>query len=315
MTNLLPRIDHYDATDGRRLAVRVWDAVGPPRGRVVFLHGITSHGGWYDRSCHYLAENGFEVHFLDRRGSGLNIDHRAGDADRCETWIDDVSVYLTALAHSPLPDREGPGEGSPTPPVNTDSPSPPSTLPLPPFPLHPPVLCGISWGGKLAVAVARQRPHLVRGLGLLCPGLYSPHEPGVLRRLLLAAPKPPRLQGRRVWIPLRDPALFTDSPKWREYIERDPLSLRTVTVRFARADRRLTRLARRSAPFLHLPMLLMLSGRDRIVDNGRTRIFLGRSPAVHKTLIEYPNAAHTLEFEPDPRPYFRDLADWLSRVV
>ncbi len=304
----LPRIDYYDAPDGRRLAVRVWDAVGPPRGRVVFLHGITSHGGWYDRSCHHLAEAGFEVHFLDRRGSGLNIDHRAGDVDRHETWIDDVAAHLDALAHIPLPRREGPGEGFPAPPAGADSQTPPS-------PLHPPVLCGISWGGKLAVAVARRRPHLVRGLGLLCPGLYSPHEPGPLRRLLLAAPKPPRMRERRVWIPLRDPALFTDTPKWLEYIEHDPLSLRTVTVRFAQADRQLTRLARRSAPFLHLPLLLVLSGRDRIVDNGRTREFLGRSPATHKTLIEYPNAAHTLEFEPDPLPYFRDLVDWLGRVV
>jgi acylglycerol lipase len=302
----MPRINYYSAADGRRLAARVWEATGPPRGRVVFLHGITSHGGWYDRSCRHLAEAGLEVHFLDRRGSGLNLSVEPGDVDRHETWIDDVAVYLDALAHIPLPPREGLGEGSET---------PPSALRLPSSPLRPPVLCGISWGGKLAVAVARRRPHLVKGLGLLCPGLYSPHEPGPLGRMLLATPKPARLQRRRVWIPLRAPALFTDSRQWRDHIASDPLSLRQVTIRFASADRRLTQLARESATFLHLPMLLMLSGRDRIVDNGLTRAFLRRTPTGHKTLVEYPHAAHTLEFEPDPLPYFRDLTDWIGRVV
>ena len=51
VSSLLPRIDFYSARDGRRLAVRVWNGIEPPRARVVMLHGITSHGGWYTRSC------------------------------------------------------------------------------------------------------------------------------------------------------------------------------------------------------------------------------------------------------------------------
>jgi alpha-beta hydrolase superfamily lysophospholipase len=58
-----------------------------------------------------------------------------------------------------------------------------------------------------------------------------------------------------------------------------------------------------------------LAGRDRIVTNRRTCAFWGRIAAAHTTLIEYPNAAHTLEFEPDPQPYFDDLADWLGRTI
>jgi alpha-beta hydrolase superfamily lysophospholipase len=59
----------------------------------------------------------------------------------------------------------------------------------------------------------------------------------------------------------------------------------------------------------------MLAGRDRIVANCRMRAYLSRTSAVHKTLIEYPNAAHTLEFEPDPQAYFADLADWIGRTI
>ncbi len=274
-----PRIEFYDAADGHRLAVRVWEADKSPTGRVVFLHGITSHGGWYHRSCEHLAGAGFEVHFLDRRGSGLNAEN-AGHVENWEAWIDDVAAYLERI-HGELPV----------------------------------VLCGISWGGKLAVAVARRHPGLVQGLALVCPGLYSPHEPGFVKRLALRLPTPSRMQHRRVKIPLRRPALFTDSPAWREFIGRDPLTLREVTWNFAREDRRLTRYARQSGPFIHTPLLMMLAGRDRIVDNRRTVAFFRRTAAVKRTLIEYPNAAHTLEFEADPVAYFEDLAEWIGGAI
>jgi acylglycerol lipase len=277
---LVPKIDFYPAPDGCRLALRVWDVASPPRARVVFLHGITSHSGWYDRSCAHLAGHDIEVHFLDRRGSGLNAD-QPGDIDRWTTWIGDVVAYLEQLGRD---------------------------LPV--------VLCGISWGGKLASAVARRHPGLVNALGLICPGLFSPHEPGVLKRAALRAPASARMRQRRhLQIPLRQPALFTDSREARKFIAEDPLTLRRVTWRFAREDRLLTRYARQAAPYLHMPLLLMLAGRDRIVDNRRMRAFFHRTGAVNRTLIEYPQAAHTLEFEPDPQAYFADLTNWVAAAA
>ena len=279
MTAPPPRIAFYDAADGRRLAARIFDSNATPRAHVVFLHGISSHGGWYVRSGLYLAAAGFQVHSLDRRGSGLNADQR-GDVDRWQTWIQDVAVYLERIH------REAPV-----------------------------VLCGISWGGKLAAAMARRHPGLIHGVALICPGLYSPHDPGIVRRSMLAVPVPQRIEQRQLHIPLQGPELFTDTPAWREYIAGDPLTLRRVTWRLARESFRLTRYAQQAAPFIHMPLLLMLAGRDRIVDNRRTTAFFRRTAAVKRTLIEYPNAAHTLEFEPDPREYFNDLAEWIGRTV
>jgi alpha-beta hydrolase superfamily lysophospholipase len=275
----LPRIDFYTAGDGRRLAVRVWNGIEPPRARVVMLHGITSHGGWYNRSCRHLHNCGFEVHFLDRRGSGLNAEAR-GDVDRHQTWLDDVTTYLEQV-------RNG----------------------------RPVVLCGISWGGKLAAAVARQQPGLLRGLALITPGLYSQLEPNPVERWALRIPVRQRMQNRRIEIPLQPASLFTETPDWHEFVERDPLALREMTYRFAQADNRLTRFAQQGAAYIHTPTLMMLSGRDRIVTNSRGRDFWGRIGAAHKMLIEYPNAVHTLEFEPDPDRYFADLADWIGRTI
>lgn len=274
-----PQIEFYSAGDGRRLAARVWHAAEKPVARIVFLHGITSHGGWYEQAARHLAAVGFDVHFLDRRGSGLNADE-PGDVASWRVWIDDVAAYLRSQEYR-----------------------------------LPTVLGGISWGGKLAPAVVRRYASLVDGVALICPGIYSPFLPRLFKRAVLAAPAPARLQSRRLAIPLRRAELFTDSPRWREFVRHDPLALRSVSWRFAQEDRRLTQYARASAPFVHCPMLLMLAGQDRIVDNGRTRVFFGHMAGHRKTLIEYPAAAHTLEFEPDPTPYFADLADWIGRTA
>ncbi len=283
-----PQIEFYSACDGRRLASRVWRTDGLPQARAVFLHGITSHGGWYDQAAKHLIRKGFDVHFLDRRGSGLNP-LEIGDVDDWRTWLSDVASYLNHMVEP------------------TATRSQPSRMPT--------ILCGISWGGKLAAAIARRYAALVDALVLICPGIYSPFMPRPFKRAILAARAPQRLQDRRLHIPLNRSDLFTDTLYWQEFIDRDPLALRRITWRFAQQDQRLTRFARASATFLHLPLLMILAGADRIVDNDRTRRFFGQSPTRRKTLIEYGGAGHTLEFERDPSTYFEDLADWLARTA
>lgn len=280
MVKLASVIESYTAADDRRLALRRYQPAQEPRANVVVLHGIISHSGWYDTSCSALADRGLDVHALDRRGSGLNA-QQPGDVDSMTSWIGDIIDYLTLLKQT----------GRPT------------------------FLLGISWGGKLAPAVARARPDLLAGLGMLCPGIYARQQPGRLKRSLMRVSGWLKIDRRTVRIPLQEPELFTDSPRWRSYIGSDPLTLRRITLRFAREDRRLTELTRSSAPFLHLPTLLVLAGRDRIVDNVRTRRYFAMLAAADKTLLEYSGAAHTLEFESDPDPYINDLAAWMLHRV
>ncbi len=92
----VPVITHYAGQDARRLATRIWqsnDAIAD----VVYLHGIVSHGGWYESSCAYLAANGFQVHFLERRGSGLNTVSR-GDVDDVTAELDEMKAEMEANA-------------------------------------------------------------------------------------------------------------------------------------------------------------------------------------------------------------------------
>ncbi len=59
----------------------------------------------------------------------------------------------------------------------------------------------------------------------------------------------------------------------------------------------------------------MLAGQDRIVDNTRTLEYFDRIAGREKTLISYPEAHHTLEFEPDPARYADDLIGWLGGLI
>ena len=64
-----------------------------------------------------------------------------------------------------------------------------------------------------------------------------------------------------------------------------------------------------------MPVLLMLAGKDRILDNAKTRTYFNAFASQNKRLSEYPEANHTLEFEPDPEPFIQDLIGWLSEAT
>lgn len=271
----------YTVRDGYRLQYRDYPTSGSPRGRVVFVHGIQSHAGWYENSCRRLAEAGFAVSFLDRRGSGQNAEAR-GDTPSFRRLLDDIAEFLQPLRQQ--------------------------TPALPTF------LAGISWGGKPVVALQRRHPGLVDGLALLCPGFCPRVSPSRKERLAILFSR--LTNPRRLFpVPLSDPQLFTATPRWQDFIRDDPLSIREATTRFFVESVRLDLYLRFAVSHVQLPVLLLLAEHDRIIDNARTRAFVARFPAIDKEVREYAGAHHTLEFESDPEPFIADLIHWLGRQI
>lgn len=271
----------YTVSDGYRCHYRDYPAAGAPRGRIVFVHGIQSHGGWYERSCRYLSQAGFAVSFLDRRGSGQNNEAR-GDTPSFRRLLDDIAEFLRPLRQQD------------------------AALPI--------FLAGISWGGKPVVALQRRHPGLGDGIALLCPGFFPRVAPKRKERLAIAWSR--LIAPRRLFpVPLSDPQLFTATPRWQEFIRDDPLSIRQATARFFVESVRLDLYLRFAVSRVRLPVLLMLAEQDRIIDNARTRAFVERFPVADKEIREYAGAHHTLEFEADPEPIFADLLGWLERQL
>jgi acylglycerol lipase len=276
-----PRIETQTASDGYPIHVAVWAPTGPVRGRVVVLHGVQSHGGWYHGLGRRLAEAGYETSFPDRRGSGANTLDR-GHASSSRRLVADLAEWLgTQRTRAPR-------------------------VPI--------ALAGISWGGKLALLAAGRFPDRVDALALICPGLHPRVDVSRRERMQIAWAM---LTNRRKMfpIPLSDPALFTANPDGQSFIAADPLSLREATANLLATSAWIDRAVQGVARRVHQPVLLMLAGQDRIVDNARTRNYCDRLASDRRHVIEYLDAHHTLEFEPDPAQYALDLARWLDTTL
>jgi alpha-beta hydrolase superfamily lysophospholipase len=272
-----PHIDTWTASDGYVSHYRACLPRENARAILLCLHGIQSHGGWYEYSSARLCQAGYAVYYLDRRGSGLNQERR-GDAPSFRRLLADIYEFLVGLGHSVC------------------------ELPV--------VLVACSWGGKLAPAFFRRYSGVADAMALLCPGICPQVRPPFVQRLLILASRLVRPR-KKFPIPLNDPALFTATPRWREFIAQDPLALREATARFLVESVRLDMYLRFVHRQVHVPALLMLAEKDRIIDNRRTRAYFDRLASQDKQVIEYEGAHHTLEFEPDPDRFINDLVQWL----
>ena len=279
-------IREFMASDGYKLSYRFYPArETSPRGYVVALHGIQSHAGWYEYSSQRLADAGYEVSFLDRRGSGLNEQDR-GHAPHADRLLNDVIQFLCELRFRR--DREAP------------------TAPV--------ILSGVSWGGKLAAVTCARRPELFDALALLTPGICARVRPSWNQRWRLKLAGMLGVERKLVAIPLGDPAMFTDEPEWQQLIRDDRLSLRQATVSLLRASVELDDEVAMAPQRIDCPAMLMLAGKDQIIDNDKSRQWYERLQSPKKQIIEYPDARHTLEFELDRQQILDDLIHWCSQI-
>lgn len=271
-------IESITLSDGYQAAAR-WLCPPDPRGAVLYFHGIQSHGGWYEQSAAHLAEQRLAVLMPDRRGSGKNQSQR-GHVDSVDRCVQDGIDALLALQQ-----RTG---------FST---------------VH---LVGVSWGGRLAVALADAEPDRVRSISLVAPGLFPKIDisTGEKFRVALSMMND---RSRLFDIPLNEARLFTSNPRRIAFVDSDPLKLTQVSASFLLATRRLDRPIRHFAQSAWKGGLhLFLAGKDGIIENELTRQWFNALPPADKQLSEFADAEHTLEFEPDPDPFFRGLVDWIA---
>lgn len=250
------------------------------RGAVLYHHGIQSHCGWYERSPAKLAQAGFAVLQVDRRGSGRN-DRDRGHAESAEQLLGDASAARDELLR-----RTGLAE------------------------YH---VVGVSWGGKLAAAAYAADPTGVRSLSLVTPGLFprvgvSAETATTIGFAMLYEPH------RAFDIPLNDPELFTADPTWQEFHRTDPLTLRQCTAGFYLASRRLDRIAAKLASAPPVAIHLFLAGDERIVDNDKTAAFITKLGWPGGRITTHDHARHSLEFEPCSDEYLNELASFVESI-
>jgi acylglycerol lipase len=264
--------------DGAALRYRYWP--GQPGGdAAVYLHGIAGHSLWFSAAASQLAAAGVTVYGPDRRGSGLNDHLPAGHLRHHQIALRDARHFVDLARAHQWGGRL--------------------------------FLIAGCWGAKLGAVFAAREGRLLDGLALVAPALSVritlPRRDllGVAASLLLD-------QRNRFPIPLR-PEQYTDNPRFRTFIERDPDRLLTATARFYFETARLDRLASRAPGKISLPVLVQAGERDEIVDTPGLRRWCDQLGSSDRTLCFYPDYAHILEFEARPEAYLRDLLSWFER--
>jgi alpha-beta hydrolase superfamily lysophospholipase len=173
----------------------------------------------------------------------------------------------------------------------------------------------VSWGAKLAIAWAMQRPQWVSHLLLAAPGLFPQVDVSITTKVqigLACAMRPAAMFP----IPLNDPALFTENPAGRRFIRDDSLKLTQATARFLKCSRDLdVLLGRTKSATLSAQTALFLAEGDRIIRNDRTEAWVTRVSAAAPRVTRFPAASHTLEFEYDIGPFEAAVRAWASEFA
>jgi alpha-beta hydrolase superfamily lysophospholipase len=245
----------------------------------VYLHGIESHAGWFALAAQQLRNQGYDVYLLDRRGSGLNRENRgfvSGHVDSYQTLWTDIDAFILPLRQRY--DRV--------------------------------FLVGLSWGGKLALSYGLNRPETIDGLVLITPGLRAEVDVSVLNKLkiLLLSPLYPTA---RVATPI-EPAMFTTTPPYLDYIRNDPLRLTSATVRFFWQSHRLDKYIDGHIAGNRLPIQLFLAGQDTIIKNDEVLKVLQYADDVPLEVLSYEDQTHSIQLDA-PQRLINDMSDWIRR--
>jgi len=270
----------FQTPDGRELGYIAYTAPGADTA-LVYLHGVESHAGWFAQAAILLRERGYNVFCLDRRGSGINRGNRGftpGHVDSFRVLLDDIHAFI-----APLRER-----------------------------YRRVVLVGLSWGGKLATAHELAWPGDADALVLITPGLKALVDVGPLDKLrvVLYAQLSPRSE---IASPIA-PEMFTTTPRYLDYIQKDPLRLTHATARFYWQSNRLDAWLDDNIDRLDTPLLLFLAGHDRLIDNAGVIEFLQRARLQSFGIIDYPDQTHSIQFD-DPDGLVEDMDQWLQEAM
>jgi len=266
----------------------VWQAWVPekPRGAVVIVHGLAEHSGRYRDTAEFLSSRGWAVFTGDLRGHGLSPDVPGAGRVHIRRFVDyfnDVDAFIDR-ARKTCED-----------------------LPL--------FLLGHSMGGLITVRYALERPSGLAGVVVSSPalGTHPDFQPPLVLKLLVGllsrlAPKllvKSELQADAV---SRDPAVV------KAYLD-DPLISQQVSVRWYSEMLKAMKTSHREAHALSVPMLLMQSGADRLVDPAAPGRWAAMAPPTLVELVSWDGFYHEMLNEPEKQRVRERIVDWLERTV
>lgn len=264
------------SADGTALFWRSWRTASP-RAEAAIVHGLGEHSGRYDHVGQFLAARGIECWAGDCRGHGLSPGPRV-HVDDFGAYAEDAGAFLdlASAAGRPL------------------------------------FLIGHSQGGLVALLRALRRPEGLRGVVVSSPfvAAHSAAAPSALRLAGLAVLF--RLAPSFVTRTGLDTSALSHDPEVEKQYVADPLVSKKVSAGWYRAARAAQEEVNLGAPRFAVPVLVMASGDDRLVDPAAVRGWAERAPRDRVTYVEWPGMYHEMFNEIGKERVLERVAEWIS---
>jgi alpha-beta hydrolase superfamily lysophospholipase len=261
--------------DGAQLCWRAW-LTAAPRVALAVAHGLGEHSGRYARLAEALQPHGVATYAVDLRGMGRS-EGRRGHVDRWQQWIDDYSAL-----HQLVSDR---AEGV-------------EVVPL-----------GHSFGGVLVASAVLSGAIRPRRFVLSNPA-FRPAVKVPGWKLLLgwgaSGVVPTLALANQV-----DPALLSRDPAVAAEYASDPMVHDRISSRLFTEWTAASELSLRKASELTVPVLLIVSEDDRVIDHSGAVEFAHRAGS-RGTVWRYPGRYHEPFNDLGSEEVFADLAAWLT---
>ena len=248
---------------------------------VILLHGLQSHSLWFVQSSRFIADLGIPLYAMDRRGSGLSRSKR-GDAKNFQEMVDDIDAVVEYARRRHKTEQ-----------------------------VH---ILGHCFGAIPAALYASMHPEKVRSIILPTPGIHThtdlPIGSGQKLQVLLSRTTP---SNPYIPVPLKT-ELFSDSEAYRDFVERDTLSLRYATASMYYSIHEARRYLRNHKSDITAPVFMGFAGMDQISDNKDSGEFFDDLSNAGNVLKTYDKALHILEFSVEKDRFFADLKEWFRNV-
>jgi len=277
--------DMIKTSDGLELFSHSW----VPRqaaGVILIVHGLAEHGGRYADTARYLAGTGWAVYACDLRSHGLSPDgHRPG-----RVHVDDFSDYaldvdaLLNLARDRHPDL-------------------------------PPVILGHSMGGLIALSYALDHPDSLAGAIISSPalGTHPDFQPPLALKLMVTVLS--RLAPRALFSSGLDTNAISRDPAVIQAYVSDPLVSEKVSARWYGTMMKAISDANSRAASLRIPMLLMQSGEDVLVDPAAPGRWAAAALPNLVDLVVWDGLYHEMLNEPEKDQVRARISAWLAEKI
>ena len=271
---------HFNAKDGIEIFYQSWSLDGQPKAVFLIVHGLGDHSGRYQNYVDYFVPRGYAVYGVDLRGHGRSGGRR-GYVNRFDEYLEDVRQLYRLVRES------DPGGKV--------------------------ILLGHSLGALVALPYALRYPDDPAGVISSGTAIRDALDvPAWLRSMTGALAKiAPRVALNNG---VKAEYLSHDATIPRAY-EADPLVHHVGTIRLAaEVDLVRAELLKRAGDW-KLPLLMLHGGEDAICLLSGAQLFYDRVDRTRVELRQYAGMYHEVHNEIGKEAVFKDIEEWLQRVV